>query len=56
MDAPVEILAPAPLIAGHGLSLRRGRHVILDGVDIAVRPREIVTVIGPNGAGKTTLL
>jgi branched-chain amino acid transport system ATP-binding protein len=27
----------------------------VDGVDMVVNPREIVSVIGPNGAGKTTL-
>jgi phosphonate transport system ATP-binding protein len=30
--------------------------VILDGVDLTVRPGEFVVVLGPSGAGKTTLL
>jgi ABC-type branched-subunit amino acid transport system ATPase component len=29
---------------------------ILDGVDVELGPREIVTVVGPNGAGKSTLV
>jgi neutral amino acid transport system ATP-binding protein len=29
---------------------------ILDGVDVAVRPGEMVTIVGPNGAGKSTLV
>ncbi len=43
------------LITAEGLTLRYGRHTIVENVDLAVRPGEIVTVIGPNGAGKTTL-
>jgi lipopolysaccharide export system ATP-binding protein len=31
----------------------RGRRVV-DGVDLAVKPNEIVGLLGPNGAGKTT--
>jgi zinc transport system ATP-binding protein len=45
-----------PLISGRGLTVRRGGRVLLDQVDVAVGPAEIVTLIGPNGAGKTTLV
>jgi zinc transport system ATP-binding protein len=46
----------AALIRAHGLAKTLGGRAVLSGVDIAVRPAEIVTLIGPNGAGKTTLL
>ena len=44
------------LIAGRGLTLEIGKRLILDHVDLDVRPGEIVTIIGPNGAGKSTLV
>ena len=46
----------APLLAAENLSISLGGKHILQGVDIAVRPKEIVTLIGPNGSGKTTLI
>ena len=38
------------------LSVRAGETTILDGIDLALGPNEIVGLIGPNGAGKSTLL
>ena len=48
--------APAPLIRASGVGVRFGERSILEDVDCAVVPGEIVTLIGPNGAGKTTLV
>jgi zinc transport system ATP-binding protein len=45
-----------PLITTHKLGLTIGNRKILDGVNMSVREREIVTIIGPNGAGKSTLV
>ena len=39
------------LVAAHDVTLKAGGRVILDRVNLAVRPGEIVTFIGPNGAG-----
>lgn len=39
-------------------ALRKSFHgqVAVDGVNLALKPGEIMTVIGPNGSGKTTLI
>lgn len=45
-----------PLLEARGLCKFYGAREVLHEVNLAIRPREIVTIVGPNGAGKTTLL
>jgi zinc transport system ATP-binding protein len=56
MRQPSAGLPPVDLIAGTGLVVRRDARTVLDAVEVAVAPGEIVTLIGPNGAGKSTLV
>jgi branched-chain amino acid transport system ATP-binding protein len=44
-----------PALEVRGLSLAIGGATILDAVELAVAPGELLGIIGPNGAGKTTL-
>jgi branched-chain amino acid transport system ATP-binding protein len=46
----------APLLSIQGLSAGYGQVDVIDAVDLAVAPGELVAVIGSNGAGKTSLL
>jgi len=49
--------APSPaLIECSQLSFDYGEGVVLQQVDLAVRPGEFVGLVGPNGSGKSTLL
>ncbi len=44
-------------LAGITLAFRGARTTrVLDGIDLEVRPREVIALIGPNGCGKSTLL
>ena len=63
--APAVVALPAsgaaaggaePLLVVTGLGKRYGSLSVLDGIDLAVRPGELVSLVGPNGAGKTTLM
>lgn len=57
----VEDRAPRPVSEGRGLEVEGlrvayGPLVVLDGVDLVVRPGTVTGLIGPNGAGKSTLV
>lgn len=47
---------PQPLLTLTGVRVTAGDAVLLDGVDLDVRPGEVLVVVGPNGAGKSTLV
>lgn len=48
-------LAPAPVRA-EGLTVRYGKHLALDGLDVSAPAGQITALLGRNGAGKTTLI
>ena len=44
------------MIAAHAVTVRAGRRVLLDGVDLSAPTGSVTGIVGPNGSGKTTLL
>ena len=45
-----------PVIQTTGLQMRYGPKQVLDGIDLVIRPQEVIAVLGPNGAGKSTTI
>jgi len=45
-----------PVLRASGVAVARAGVEVVRGVDLDLRPGEVVVVIGPNGAGKSTLL
>jgi phospholipid/cholesterol/gamma-HCH transport system ATP-binding protein len=45
-----------PIIRLEGVHKAFGRQVVLDGVDLAIRPGQTTVVMGPSGCGKSVLL
>ncbi|MBN2626367.1 MAG: ABC transporter ATP-binding protein [Spirochaetales bacterium] len=55
-DSPTRDETASPLIDGRGIRYSYGGGLYaLKGVDIAVRPGEMLAIVGRNGAGKSTL-
>jgi energy-coupling factor transport system ATP-binding protein len=45
-----------PIIRTRGLTVKRGRHEILHGIDLDIPAGSLTAIVGANGAGKTTLI
>ena len=44
------------LLGMRDVTMRFGSRVVVDSLDLAVKPREKLAIIGPSGSGKTTIL
>lgn len=56
-EHPIAFPVPAGrLVTASGLEIRRGRRVVIDGLDVVLGQGEVRALTGPNGGGKTSLL
>jgi ABC-2 type transport system ATP-binding protein len=53
---PTSLPAGAPALSANGLRVAFGAQRVLDGLDWALPPGQVVGLLGRNGAGKTTLI
>jgi ABC-2 type transport system ATP-binding protein len=52
----VTTIEPRIAIRATGLRKSYGKHLVLDGIDLAVAEGTVFALLGPNGAGKTTMV
>ena len=56
MTEPDAAESAVPVLDMRGIVKAYGEHVVLRGVDLTIRPHEVVVLIGASGSGKSTLL
>jgi polar amino acid transport system ATP-binding protein len=49
-------MSETPMVLAEGVHKSFGRQEVLKGIDLEVRPREVMCLLGPSGSGKSTFL